>query len=305
LYLLQKQLYKTVYNLPVPLSHHFKRTSMYDENSNSTTAAAATIAALNAAAAATSSNNSTAATVASINLQHQQQQQQNPATAGINSTQLVSQLMNTKDSRWLQLEVCREFQRGQCTRSDIECKFAHPPAHVDVQNGRVTACYDSIKGRCTRENPKCKYLHPPQHLKDQLLINGKNTLVFKNIICNQLQNGGAALAPALQVNNSLAQLMQQQQHPALVQALPYQYYSPLMYSPLLAAQGDPYSVQTANGGPIPMKRPAPDKNAAAAAAAAAGLPLYPQQLAAAAAAGQFNPYLIPGYMPAVSCQYFL
>ncbi|EJW70052.1 hypothetical protein WUBG_19040 [Wuchereria bancrofti] len=43
-------------------------------------------------------------------------------------------------------QVCREFQRGQCSRSDIECKFAHPPPHVDVQNGRVTACYDSIKG---------------------------------------------------------------------------------------------------------------------------------------------------------------
>lgn len=46
-----------------------------------------------------------------------------------------------------QVEVCREFQRGQCTRSDQECKFAHPPPHVDVQQGRVTACYDSIKVR--------------------------------------------------------------------------------------------------------------------------------------------------------------
>ncbi len=30
-------------------------------------------------------------------------------------------------------------------RSDTECKFAHPAANVEVQNGRVTACYDSIK----------------------------------------------------------------------------------------------------------------------------------------------------------------
>lgn len=74
---------------------------------------------------------------------------QNPmasqAATAINSNQLVNQLMNVKDSRWLQLEVCREFQRGQCSRSDLECKFAHPPPHVDIQNGRVTACYDSIK----------------------------------------------------------------------------------------------------------------------------------------------------------------
>lgn len=54
-------------------------------------------------------------------------------------------LLNGKDSRWLQLEVCREFQRQKCSRPDTECKFAHPPANVEVQNGRVTACYDSIK----------------------------------------------------------------------------------------------------------------------------------------------------------------
>lgn len=58
---------------------------------------------------------------------------------------MVNHLMNVKDSRWLQVEVCREFQRGQCSREFNECKFAHPPAHVEVQNGRVTACYDSIK----------------------------------------------------------------------------------------------------------------------------------------------------------------
>ena len=29
--------------------------------------------------------------------------------------------------------------------ADLECRFAHPPPHVEIQNGRVTACYDSIK----------------------------------------------------------------------------------------------------------------------------------------------------------------
>lgn len=57
----------------------------------------------------------------------------------------MNSLLNGKDSRWLQLEVCREFQRQKCSRPDTECKFAHPPANVEVQNGRVTACYDSIK----------------------------------------------------------------------------------------------------------------------------------------------------------------
>lgn len=57
----------------------------------------------------------------------------------------MNNLLNGKDSRWLQLEVCREYQRNKCSRPDTDCKFAHPAANVEVQNGRVTACYDSIK----------------------------------------------------------------------------------------------------------------------------------------------------------------
>ncbi|KAL3215329.1 hypothetical protein MRX96_006597 [Rhipicephalus microplus] len=95
-------------------------------------------------------------------------------------------LVAAKDSRWLQLEVCREYQRNKCSRQDAECKFAHPPPNVEVQNGRVIACYDSIKGRCNREKPPCKYFHPPQHLKDQLLINGRNHLALKNALLQQM-----------------------------------------------------------------------------------------------------------------------
>uniref|UniRef100_A0A670KHQ9 Muscleblind like splicing regulator 3 n=1 Tax=Podarcis muralis TaxID=64176 RepID=A0A670KHQ9_PODMU len=80
-----------------------------------------------------------------------------------------------RDTKWLTLEVCREFQRGTCSRSDTECKFAHPSRSCHVENGRVIACFDSLKGRCTREN--CKYLHPPPHLKTQLEINGRNNLI--------------------------------------------------------------------------------------------------------------------------------
>ncbi|XP_044751305.1 nuclear envelope pore membrane protein POM 121-like isoform X2 [Coccinella septempunctata] len=108
----------------------------------------------------------------------------------------MNNLLNGKDSRWLQLEVCREFQRNKCSRPDTECKFAHPPANVEVQNGRVTACYDSIKGRCNREKPPCKYFHPPQHLKDQLLINGRNHLALKNALMQQMGlTPGQALVP--------------------------------------------------------------------------------------------------------------
>ncbi|RLW02542.1 hypothetical protein DV515_00007146 [Chloebia gouldiae] len=52
-----------------------------------------------------------------------------------------------RDTKWLTLEVCREFQRGTCSRSDAECKFAHPSRSCHVENGRVIACFDSLKVR--------------------------------------------------------------------------------------------------------------------------------------------------------------
>jgi len=51
----------------------------------------------------------------------------------------------TKDPNWLTLEVCREYARNKCNRVESECKFAHPPPHIDVQNGRVTCCFDSLQ----------------------------------------------------------------------------------------------------------------------------------------------------------------
>ncbi|XP_046883257.1 muscleblind-like protein 1 isoform X4 [Hypomesus transpacificus] len=90
-------------------------------------------------------------------------------------------MAHMRDTKWLTLEVCREFQRGTCSRTDQECKFAHPAKSCQVENGRVIACFDSLKGRCSREN--CKYLHPPPHLKTQLEINGRNNLIQqKNMV---------------------------------------------------------------------------------------------------------------------------
>ncbi|KAA0722698.1 Muscleblind-like protein 2a [Triplophysa tibetana] len=54
-------------------------------------------------------------------------------------------IASMRDTKWLTLEVCRQFQRGTCSRSDEECKFAHPPKSCQVENGRVIACFDSLK----------------------------------------------------------------------------------------------------------------------------------------------------------------
>jgi hypothetical protein len=50
-------------------------------------------------------------------------------------------------------------------------------------------CFDSIKGKCQRKDPPCKYLHPPQHLKEILLQNGRQNLIYKNL---QLQAAATA-----------------------------------------------------------------------------------------------------------------
>ncbi|XP_047515933.1 muscleblind-like protein isoform X4 [Pieris napi] len=207
----------------------------------------------------------------------------------------MNSLLNGKDSRWLQLEVCREFQRNKCSRPDNECKFAHPPTTVEVQNGRVTACYDSIKGRCNREKPPCKYFHPPQHLKDQLLINGRNHLALKNALMQQMgltpgqvlpgQVPTVATSPYLSgvpgVGSTYAQYYTPQLVPAMLGHDPSAAGSPLgvMQQPVLQQKlprtdrlemdmksvGSFYYDNFAFPGVVSYKRPAADK---------AGVPVY-------------------------------
>ena len=65
-------------------------------------------------------------------------------------------------------QVCREFQRGTCTRQPNECRYAHPPDSValDTADSHVTVCMDFVKGKCSRE--ACRYFHPPPHLQGQI-----------------------------------------------------------------------------------------------------------------------------------------
>lgn len=114
----------------------------------------------------------------------------------------VSGTAGVKDSRWLTLDVCREFTRNKCARSDDECRFAHPPPNVEVQNGRVMCCFDSIKGKCQRREPPCKYLHPPQHLKEQLLQNGRNNLIMKHLQMQMLAQAVPGVFPIMYDVNS-------------------------------------------------------------------------------------------------------
>ena len=68
----------------------------------------------------------------------------------------------------LYFQVCREFQRGSCTRQPSECRFAHPSENVTVDStdNHVTVCMDFVKGKCSRDS--CRYFHPPLHLQAQI-----------------------------------------------------------------------------------------------------------------------------------------
>lgn len=72
-----------------------------------------------------------------------------------------------KEIYWI-VQVCREYQRGACSREESECRYAHPPRHLnmDTSDGMVTVCMDFIKGKCQRES--CKYFHPPSHLQGKV-----------------------------------------------------------------------------------------------------------------------------------------
>ncbi|XP_076851656.1 muscleblind-like protein 2 isoform X11 [Brachyhypopomus gauderio] len=89
----------------------------------------------------------------------------NPGVAVQSSNSASS---SQKTLRSDKLEVCREFQRGNCSRGETDCRFAHPSDSpmIDSTDNTVTVCMDYVKSRCSRE--KCKYFHPPAHLQARL-----------------------------------------------------------------------------------------------------------------------------------------
>uniref|UniRef100_A0A8C6UCJ7 Muscleblind-like splicing regulator 3 n=1 Tax=Neogobius melanostomus TaxID=47308 RepID=A0A8C6UCJ7_9GOBI len=170
-----------------------------------------------------------------------------------------------RDTKWLTLEVCREFQRATCLRSDAECKFAHPSPSCLVENGRVIACFDSLKGRCVRDN--CKYLHPPLHLKTQLEINGRNNLIQQKAAAAMLAQQTQFLLPGAQlpmitfpVSPSLATSPSLAFNPYLSQIAPCMGLMPeLLPSAPLLLPGSPTGLSALSNGTSAQKQSRSDK----------------------------------------------
>ena len=64
---------------------------------------------------------------------------------GIGGTDTSGTMGAAKRDTWLTLEVCRVYQRTRCPRTAEECKFAHPPNEIDIQNDRIVCSFDSLK----------------------------------------------------------------------------------------------------------------------------------------------------------------
>jgi len=59
--------------------------------------------------------------------------------------QAPSSYRPVRDSTWLQVDVCRDYQRDTCPRG-FSCRFAHPRSRIVlVKDGKVTCCYDYLK----------------------------------------------------------------------------------------------------------------------------------------------------------------
>ncbi|XP_018580515.2 muscleblind-like protein 2 isoform X2 [Scleropages formosus] len=122
------------------------------------------------------------------------------------------------------LEVCREFQRGNCARGETDCRFAHPSDSpmIDTSDNTVTVCMDYIKSRCSRE--KCKYFHPPAHL--QAKIKAAQHQASQNAVAAQ-----AAAAAAM--TQSTAKAMKRPLEATVDLAFPHGVLQPLPKRPAL------------------------------------------------------------------------
>ncbi|XP_055022192.1 muscleblind-like protein 2a isoform X6 [Boleophthalmus pectinirostris] len=119
------------------------------------------------------------------------------------------------------LEVCREFQRGNCARGETDCRFAHPSDSpmIDTSDNTVTVCMDFIKSRCSRE--KCKYFHPPAHLQAKIKA------------AQHQANQTAVAAQAAAMTHSAAKVLKRPHEATVDMAFPHGVLQPLPKRPAL------------------------------------------------------------------------
>ena len=89
-----------------------------------------------------------------------------------------------RDSSWLELDVCRDYQRRSCPRDANTCRFAHPENNPPFKS-KVTCCYDFLKVGSPRFNSSAFFFCWEKGILTT--VTGKNSKVG---YCDQLQYSG-------------------------------------------------------------------------------------------------------------------
>ncbi|KAK7893087.1 hypothetical protein WMY93_022239 [Mugilogobius chulae] len=119
------------------------------------------------------------------------------------------------------LEVCREFQRGNCRPGETDCRFAHPSDSpmIDNQRQHGHGLHGLHQSRCSRE--KCKYFHPPAHLQAKIKA------------AQHQANQSAVAAQAAAMTHSAAKVLKRPLEAAVDMAFPHGVLQPLPKRPAL------------------------------------------------------------------------
>lgn len=87
-----------------------------------------------------------------------------------------------RDSSWLELDVCRDYQRRSCPRDANTCRFAHPENNPPFKS-KVTCCYDFLKVGSPRFNSSAFFFCWEKGILTT--VTGKNSKVG---YCDQLHD---------------------------------------------------------------------------------------------------------------------
>ncbi|TPP67111.1 Muscleblind [Fasciola gigantica] len=120
--------------------------------------------------------------------------------------------------------------------------------HVNL---RFVSLLVSLQGKCQRRDPPCKYLHPPQHLREQLMQNGRNNMIIRNMQLQLFQHQLMAQSGMLPLTPSTVAAA------AVVAAQAAAAASPgsATNSPVAGANNSPNSLLYAGPGPLALGAP--------------------------------------------------
>ncbi|VDP75666.1 unnamed protein product [Echinostoma caproni] len=129
----------------------------------------------------------------------------------------------------------------------------HMKSSLCRQFSNTISIFTQRYGKCQRRDPPCKYLHPPQHLREQLMQNGRNNMIIRNMQLQLFQHQLIAQSGMLPLTPSAVAAA------AVVAAQAAAAASPgsAANSPVTGANGAPNSLLYPGPGPLAIGAPVP------------------------------------------------